>query len=68
MNEIYKDVSDEVKEIARLAWSVAVAQKDPLHASNFLHSVTEFYKQSLTEEEIEFLQFYFNLQMEMMKK
>ena len=68
MNEIYKDVSDNVKEIARLAWNVAMAQKDPVRAANFLHSVTEFYKQSLTEEEIEFLQFYFNLQMEMMKK
>ena len=66
MNEIYKNVSDSAKEIASIAWQVAIALNNPASAADFLHNVTEFYRNSLTEEEVEFLQFYFNMKMEMM--
>ena len=68
MIEIYDDISEETKEIARLAWKVALAQSNPADAASFLNNVTEYYRNSLTEEEIEFLRFYFKMQMEMMKE
>ena len=67
MTEIYDNISEETKEIARLAWKVAIAQNNPADAANFLSNITEYYRNSLSEEEIEFLQFYFKMQMEMMK-
>jgi len=68
MTEIFQNVSDEAKEIAELSWRVANIQKNPLEAANFLANVTSYYSNILTEEEVEFLQFYFKMQMEMMKK
>lgn len=68
MQEIFKDVRDEVKSIAETAWTVALAQSTPLEAAKFLDNVTNFYKNYYTEEEIEFLRFYFRLQTEMMDK
>lgn len=68
MTEIYDDISEETKEIARLAWKVAMAQNNPASAADFLNNITEYYRNSLTEEEIEFLRFYFKMQMEMMKE
>ena len=67
MIEIFENVSDDAKEAARIAWRLAMAQKSPAEAANFLNTVTEYYRHLLTEEEVEFLQFYFNMQMEMMK-
>lgn len=68
MTEIYANVSDQVKEIADIAWRLTMAQKNPMDAANFLNNVTNYYSNILTEEEIEFLQFYFNMKMEMMKE
>lgn len=68
MTEIFQNVSDEAKEIAELSWRVANIQKNPLEAANFLANVTSYYSNILTEEEVEFLQFYFKMQMEMMKE
>jgi hypothetical protein len=68
MTEIFQNVSDEAKEIAELSWRVASIQKNPLEAANFLTNVTSYYSNILTEEEVEFLQFYFKMQMEMMKE
>ena len=68
MTELYPNISDEVKEIAQTAWRIALAQKNPLDAAGFLNNVTNYYSNTLTQEEIEFLQFYFNIQMEMMKE
>ena len=68
MTEIYENVSDNAKQIADFAWQIAIVLKDPVKAANFLNSVTEYYRNSLTEEEVEFLQFYFNMKMEMMKE
>ena len=67
MTEIFKNVSDETKEIARISWKLALAQKNPLEAAEFLNNVTNYYRNILTEEDLEFLQFYFSMQMEMMK-
>ena len=68
MTEIYANVRDDVKRIGEFAWKVALAQSNPADAANFLNNVTNYYKHYYTEEEIEFLQFYFHTQMEMMKQ
>ena len=68
MQEIFENVSNEVKEIAEVAWRLAMAQKSPIEASNFLNNVTNYYDKLLNEEEIEFLRFYFNMKMEMIKE
>ena len=68
MIEIYANVSDQVKEVADIAWRLTMAQKNPLDAANFLNNVTNYYANILTEEEQEFLQFYFQMKMEMIKE
>ena len=68
MIEIYNNINDETKKIAEQAWNIVLAQKNPVNAANFLHNVTEYYRNILSEEDIEFLQFYFNMKMEMMKE
>ena len=68
MIELYDNIKEEVKEVAQVAWNLALMQKDPSKAAQFLHTVTEYYKQLYTQEEIEFLQFYFNMKMELMKE
>ena len=65
MQEIYKNISDEVKQVAEFAWKIALAQNDPMDMAKFLNNVTNYYKSFYTDEEIEFLQFYFHLQMQM---
>ena len=67
MTELYENISDELRSIAQTAWDIAVAQKTPMEAAEFLNTVTNYYNNTLTEEEVEFLQFYFQLRMEMMK-
>ena len=67
MTELYTNVRDEVKTAAECAWKVAIAMKNPVDSATFLDNVTNFFKSQYTEEEIEFLQFYFNMQMELMK-
>ena len=68
MMEIYENISKVVRDLADTAWSLAMAQKNPVDAANFLNNVTNYYSNILTEEEVEFLQFYFNMKMEMMKE
>ena len=68
MQEIFENISNNVKEIADVAWRLASAQKSPLEAAKFLDNVTNYYDKIMTEEEIEFLRFYFNMKMEMMKE
>jgi len=65
MTEIFSDISETVKDIAKTAWSIAMAQKNPVDAAEFLNNVTNYYSNILTEEEVDFLRFYFQLQMEM---
>ena len=68
MTEIFENISNDTKKIAKTSWNLAMAQKDPVKAANLLNTVTEYYKNILSEEEVEFLQFYFRMQMEMMKE
>ena len=68
MQEIFENVSDEVKEIADVAWRLALSQKDGVSAAKFLDNITNYYDKILNEEEVDFLRFYFNMKMEMMKE
>ena len=67
MTEIYSDISDEVRKTAESAWKVAMTQDNPIEVAKFLNNVTEYYRHLFTEEEVDFLRFYFRTQMEMMK-
>ena len=68
MIEIYDNIRKEVKDTAETAWELAMIQTDPMKAAQFLNFVTEYYRYVYTDEEIEFLQFYFNMKLEMMKE
>lgn len=68
MTELFTNVSKVAKDIAELSWKLASVQKDPLNAANFLDNVTNYYSNLLTKDEIEYLRFYFNMKLEMMKE
>ena len=68
MQEIFENVSNETKEIAEIAWRLAAAQSDPMDAASFLNDVTNYYEKKLSEEDLDFLRFYFNMKMELMKE
>ena len=68
MTELYPNINDEIRSLAETAWTVAKVQKTPLDAAQFLDNVIRYYGHELTIEETEFLQFYFDVQMEMMKE
>lgn len=68
MTEIFADISDDVRGKADIIWKIAIAQENPVVAAKFLNQITEYYRRRWTEEEIDFLQFYFQTQMEMMNK
>ena len=68
MQEIFENVSDNTKEIADMAWRLAMSQRNPIEAADFLNNVTNYYDKILTEEEVNFLRFYFNMKMELMKE
>ena len=67
MTEIFSEVRDEVKDAAKTAWNLALAQKNPAKAAKFLNDIISYYSKIYTEEEINFLHFYFSMQMEMNK-
>lgn len=68
MQEIFNNISNEIKQIAEISWRLAVSQHNPINAAKFLDNVTNYYESMLTEEEIEFLRFYFNMKMEAIKE
>ena len=68
MTELFPNISKEVKETAEIAWRLAISQNNPASAAEFLNNITEYYSRTYSEEEIEFLRFYFNMKMEMMKE
>ena len=68
MQEIFENVSDKTKEIAEMAWRLAMAQDNPMDAADFLNNITNYYDKILSEEEVNFLRFYFNMKMELMKE
>lgn len=65
MTEIFENISDDVKNKAEIIWQIATAQPDALAAAEYLHGMTEYFKNKWTEEEVDFLRFYFNMRMEM---
>ena len=68
MQEIFENISEDIKRKADMIWRLALAQPNPIAAAKFLKEITEYYSNLWTEEEIEFLQFYFKMQMEMVKE
>ena len=68
MTEIFADISDNVRNKADIIWRIAINQPSPAQAAKFLNDITEYYRMKWTEEEVDFLQFYFQTQMEMVKK
>ena len=68
MTEIFQDINNEVKETAEALWNMALKLNDSLIAAKFLNNATNYYSNIYTEKEIEFLRFYFNMQLEMMKE
>ena len=68
MTELFSEISQDVKDTAEIAWRLAVSQTNPVSAADFLNNITEYYRQIYSEEEIEFLQFYFRMKLEMMKE
>lgn len=68
MIELFENVSDRTKEIAENAWNITMLQSNSIKAADFLNNVTNYYSSILTDEDVEFLQFYFNMKMEMMKE
>ena len=65
MVEIFQDVPQEVKDIAETAWKVALLQKNPMEAAQFLDNVVKYFAAtSLEDEAVDFLRFYFNMRME----
>lgn len=68
MQEIFENISDELKKKAEMIWLFTISQKTPIEAANFLNTVINYYETILNEEEMNFLRFYFNMQLEMMKE
>lgn len=68
MTEIFTDIKKEVKDIAAFSWAIAIRQKTPQEAADFLNNVINYYLTFGTPEEVDFLRFYFTMQMEMMNK
>lgn len=64
MIEIYKYVRDDVRQMAPILWRIALAQPTPVDAADFLNNATNFLKHYYTEDEINFLQFYFSMKTE----
>lgn len=68
MTEIFTNISDNTKELANNIWTIASLQKNPVKAANFLNDTVNYLKNFNTEDEINFLQFYFNMKMEELKR
>lgn len=68
MIEIFRNIRSEVKEAAETAWKLAQTMPIPSKAAEFLNTVTNYYMNIWTIEEVEFLRFYFNMKMEMDSK
>lgn len=68
MTELFKDISDEMKGIAETAWIIAMNKKTPMEAVQFLSDIVEYHKTLMRpQKDIDFLNFYFIMKMEMMK-
>lgn len=64
MIELFKDIPEETKQLAAAAFDLAMAQKTILGKLQMLEN---YYQSCKTEEEKDFVNFYFNLKMEQLK-
>ena len=64
MTELFPDISEKVRSNAEIAWRLARTFHNPVTVTKFLSDYTAA---APNDEEREFLQFYFNLQMELLK-
>ena len=68
MTEVFTDISPEIKQIAETSWKIAIGQNNPMDGAKFLDNIVRYYKAlNYSEKDIDFLQFYFKMQMEMIK-
>lgn len=68
MTELFTNISDEVKQVAEFTWQMAMAKNSLMETAELLDTVTNYYRIFGTPDEVEFLRFYFNMKMEMMKQ
>ena len=68
MLEVFEHIRQEVKDTAEGAWNLTLAQHTPAEAANLLNTIVEYYSLIWTKEEVDFLRFYFQMRMEMMKQ
>ena len=68
MTELYSHIRQEVKDTAEGAWNLTIAQYTPAEAAKLLNTIVEYYKLIWTKEEVNFLQFYFQMKMMEMNK
>ena len=66
MEELYPNISKEIRDEVAMAWRVARTMQ-PLESANFINTYTNYFATHHTEEETDFVRFYFNLQLEMIK-
>ncbi len=64
MIELFANISDQKREQAKLFFNLVIQQEDITKISEELH---EFTQNAPTEEERDFLNFYFNMRMEQLK-
>lgn len=62
MIELFPNVKQEVRDAAAQAWAIAKTQSAP-QAAEFLSTVTKYYTDVISEEDGDFLNFYFNMKM-----
>lgn len=67
MLEIFNNIRPVVKHTAETAWQIALLQSNPVKAANFLNNIIDYYIGIFSEDELDFLRFYFNMKMENMK-
>lgn len=67
MTELFGNIRQEVKDTAYSMWNIAVTQKNPIEAAKFINDTTNYYANIYSEEEMRFIRFYIQTQLEMMK-
>lgn len=60
MTELFPNISTQLREAAEIAWRLA-SSLPPVSATKFLEAYTAY---NHTEEEQDYLRFYFNIEME----
>ena len=68
MIELFDHIRPEVKRVAEGAWNLTISQHTPIEAASLLNTIVEYYRLIWTKEEVDFLQFYFQMKMVEMSK